>query len=99
MADPLLIKRWKVTETLLQRARRHAIAANPDVAAVLGQFDELLKNNELGLALDELSAIGLTSSCRGSFWRTMERAALVMKETEKANEFRQRFEAMLAEDS
>jgi hypothetical protein len=46
-----------------------AVAADPAIAHSLGQFDEYLAHNELGLALDDLSAIG---KCAGQRERVIQ---------------------------
>ncbi|GLR86610.1 hypothetical protein [Bradyrhizobium iriomotense] len=76
MPDPELIKRWKVTETLLERAR-HALPEVPHEqrSALLAQYQEFLKHNELGLAFDVLEELGHLLSARSGFWRDLERAA------------------------
>ena len=79
MTDAKLIKSWKITETLLERARR-ALPAAPaqheqGAAALLAQYREFLERNELGLALDTLEDLGHLVSARGGFWRDLERAA------------------------
>jgi hypothetical protein len=76
MADPELIKRWKITETLLRRAR-HALPEKPhgEQAALLARYQEYLDHNELELALDALEELGHLLSAHGGFWRDLERAA------------------------
>jgi len=79
MASPELIKRWKVTESLLERARREL----PDFpahhekqrAALLAEYREFLDHNELGLAFDILEQLGHLVPVRGGFWRDLELAA------------------------
>jgi len=79
MSDPELVKSWKVTETLLERAR-HALPDAPvdheqACIALLAQYREFLEHNELELALDVLEELGHLISARGGFWRDLERAA------------------------
>jgi len=79
MPDAKLVKSWKITETLLERARG-ALPAAPmqheqEAAALLAQYREFLEHNELGLALDILEELGYLISARGGFWRDLERAA------------------------
>jgi hypothetical protein len=79
MSGAELVKNWKITVTLLERARN----ALPDLpalheqehAALLTQYREFLQQNELGLALDMLEELGHLLSARGGFWRDLERAA------------------------
>jgi hypothetical protein len=79
MPDAKLIKSWKVTETLLERARGalHPAPAQlqQEAAALLAQYREFLDHNELGLALDILEELGHLISARGGFWHDLERAA------------------------
>jgi predicted house-cleaning noncanonical NTP pyrophosphatase (MazG superfamily) len=79
MSDVELVKRWKITETLLERAR-HALPDAPvqheqKCAEHLAQYREFLEHNELELALDILEVLGHLISARGGFWRDLERAA------------------------
>ena len=79
MPDAELIKSWKITETLLERAR-HALPDAPvqheqERAALLARYQEFLEHNELELALDILEELGRLISARGGFWRDLERAA------------------------
>ena len=71
MPDAKLIKSWKITEALLERARR-ALPAAPaqheqEAAALLAQYREFLEHNELGLALDILEELGHLISAGGGF--------------------------------
>lgn len=82
MADLKQIKRWKVIETLLERARR-ALPDFPadherECAALLAEYREFLEHNELGLAFDTLEQLGRLVPARGGFWRDLERAAEIM---------------------
>ena len=76
MADVELLKRWMVSPTLLERARR----ALPDgceqrYETQLARYREFLEHSEFELALDALEEIGHLVACRGGFWRDLERAA------------------------
>jgi hypothetical protein len=79
MSDAKLLKRWKITEVLLERAR----CALPDPSeqqkqeyvTLLAQYHRYLEHNELGLAFDTLEELGHLIPCRGGFWRDLERAA------------------------
>ena len=76
MSDPKLVKSWKITETLLERARRSLPAGHEqEHAARLIQYWEFLEHNEFELALDVLEDVGHRISARGGFWRDLERAA------------------------
>jgi hypothetical protein len=79
MENVNLQKSWNVTATLLERARRVLPApAGEQVqtyASLLGEYQNFLEHNELGLAFDTLERLGRLVSCRGGFWRDLERAA------------------------
>jgi len=92
MADPEFIKRWKMTETLLERARQ----ALPEMQhehrqALLAQYHEFLEHNELGLAFDVLEELGHLLCVRGGFWRDLERAAEYMGLTDRLPALRKAF--------
>jgi hypothetical protein len=79
MSDAELVKRWKITETLLKRAR-HTLPDAPvrheqECAEYLALYREFLEHNELELAFDILEKLGHLISARGGFWRDLERAA------------------------
>jgi hypothetical protein len=97
MSDPKLIKSWKVTEALLERAR-HALPARneQEYAALLTRYREFLEHNELELALDILEEIGHLISARGGFWRDLERAAENMGLVDRLPALRKAFSEALA---
>jgi hypothetical protein len=79
MANVNLEKGWKVTATLLERAAR-ALPAPPKeqeqaFANLLTKYQNFLEHNELELAFDALEQLGHLTTCRGGFWRDLERAA------------------------
>jgi hypothetical protein len=79
MTDVKLQKSWKITETLLERARS-ALPVVPkqheqEYVTLLARYREFLEHNELDLALDTLEELGHLVCCRGGFWRDLERAA------------------------
>ena len=76
MPDAKLVKSWKITQTLLERARRALpVQHEPEYAALLTRYHEFMEHNELELALDILEELGQLTSARGGFWRDLERAA------------------------
>jgi hypothetical protein len=100
MADAELIKRWKITETLLERARQ-ALPDSPaqceqERAALLARYQEFLEHNELGLAFDVLEELGRQFSARGGFWRDLERAAQNMGMVDRLPALRQAFSNAVA---
>lgn len=103
MADPKLIKPWKVTRWHLEQARqqlplpvRENAGELPDHDfATLASYEEYLNYNELELALDQLEALGELNDCRGGFWRELEKAAKMMELNERAAILHQRFEKAL----
>lgn len=92
MADPEMIKRWKIIETLLERARQ-ALPETPhdQRPALLAQYQEFLEHNELGLAFDVLEKLGHLVSAHGGFWRDLERAAEHMGLTNRVPALRKAF--------
>ncbi|HEY6925255.1 MAG TPA: hypothetical protein VI653_17400 [Steroidobacteraceae bacterium] len=95
MPDAKLLKSWKITETLLERARC-ALPVAPaqhqqESAALLAQYQAFLKQNELGLALDILEEIGHLVCACGGFWRDLERAAKNMGLEDKLPRLRKAF--------
>jgi hypothetical protein len=92
MTDVKLLKSWKITETLLERARRALpVASEHEYATLVAQYREFLEHNEFGLALDALEEIGHLVSCRGGFWRDLERAAENMGLRDRLPVLRKRF--------
>jgi hypothetical protein len=96
MTDAELRKSWKVTEVLLERARR-ALPAPPaaneeEHRMLLARYHEYLQHNELELALDALEELGKLVACRGGFWRDLERAAENMELTDRLPALRKKFE-------
>jgi len=92
MSDAKLVKSWKITETLLERAR-HALPVRhePEYATLLTLYQEFMDHNELGLALDILEELGHLTSARGGFWRDLERAAENMGQIDRLPAFRKAF--------
>jgi hypothetical protein len=78
MPDAKLLKSWKVTQTLLDRARNALPTSEQheqEYTALLAEYQGYIEHNELGLALDTLEELGHLLPCRGGFWRDLERAA------------------------
>lgn len=79
MTNVNLQKSWKVTATLLERARRALPAPTGEqeraCSSLLAEYKNFFEHNELGLAFDTLEQLGHLVSCRGGFWRDLERAA------------------------
>lgn len=78
-AEPKLQINWKDTPALLLRAKEalppSLLREEPEYSALLVEFHSYLEHNELELALDSLEELGRLVSCRGEFWRDLERAA------------------------
>ncbi|WP_298241068.1 hypothetical protein [uncultured Bradyrhizobium sp.] len=68
MPDAKLLKSWKITEALLERAR-HALPVQqgPEYAALLARYHESIEHNELELAIDALEELGHLTTARGGF--------------------------------
>lgn len=99
MTSPRLWKIWKVSKSLLQRARA-SLPSPPEAAKT--QFDRLdqsfteyLDHNEHELALDMLEEMGTICSPSGGFWRDLERVALNMELVDRAPAFRSEFNKAL----
>jgi hypothetical protein len=76
MANVELRKRWMVSRTLLERARRALpVGCDQKYVTQLVRYHEFLEHDEFERALDTLEEIGHLVSCRGGFWRDLERAA------------------------
>jgi hypothetical protein len=85
-----LLKKWKTVRTLLQRARRSIRNPPPQAADIDKRFNEYLEHNELELALSALEEISELVTCRGGFWRDLDRAAQAMGLGDRAAYFRTR---------
>ena len=99
MNDPRLFKQSGIVEANLKDARRYLVASSSsfsEVTTSLDQFDEFLDHNELGLALQEIAAIGENHLCKAAFWRRLEQAALAMEQVEIAAEFHKKFLATVS---
>jgi hypothetical protein len=58
-SDATLMKCWKTTETLLERARNKLpVASEQEYVTLLVWYREFLEHNDLELALDALEEIG-----------------------------------------
>jgi len=92
MPDAKLVKSWKISRTLLERAR-HALPVRhaPEHAALLTRYREFMEHNEFELALDILEELGRLTSARGGFWRDLEQAAESMGLTERLPALRKAF--------
>jgi hypothetical protein len=92
MPNVEMVKRWKTTEVLLERARQ---ALPPSIslehAGLLSQYREFLEHNEFELSLDVLEELGHLVSARGGFWRDLERAAECMELGERLPALRKAF--------
>jgi hypothetical protein len=76
MADVKLQKSWSVSRTLLERARRALpVGSEQEYVNQLARYREFLEHYEFEIALDTLEELGHLVSCRGGFWRDLERAA------------------------
>jgi hypothetical protein len=93
--DLTAIKRVKVSETLLKRAIRKLAKPSNEASAeykrLLSECHSLMERNDHERALDTLISIGSLVSCRGGFWRDLERAAENMGLVHRLPELRKRF--------
>jgi len=83
MSSLHLRKIWKVSDTLLRRAREALPPPNKKSQIQFDRFDghfrEYLDHNEHELALDMLEEMGQLVPSRGGFWKDLERAARNME--------------------
>jgi hypothetical protein len=81
--DPELFKRWRVSESLLQRAFDTLPAATqsqlPAFERLCSDFSTYLQQNEHELALDMLQELGELLSPRDGYWADLVRAAENMR--------------------
>ena len=94
-----LIKRWKISETLLKRAHEALPRLNSESergAALEKEFTEYLQHNEHELALDALEELGGLTAPRGGFWKDLIRAAENMELTHRIPRFQQKFNEAIA---
>jgi hypothetical protein len=100
MTAPELMKRWKVSVTLLERAKAALPAPTLETSKlseeILGDYHEYLEQNKLERALDCLEHLGKVLPCRGGFWRDLERAATNMNLEARLPELRRHFSKAVA---
>jgi hypothetical protein len=98
--DTRLAKQWMVMEALLDRAIRYLCDAAPHLrtegVTELAMFEEYLQHNDFGRALGELASLGKNYPCKGAFWRSLERAAIVMELEAEASQYRKAFLSTVA---
>ena len=99
MNNPRLFKQWGIIEANLKDARRYLADSSSSLSEVdvasLQQFDEYLSHNELGLAMNEIAALGENYPCKAAFWLRLEQAALEMELPEFAAVFQKKFAAVV----
>ena len=100
MENAELQKRWKVTETLLERARQAwpepTTKVDEEYRRTMAHYSEMLAHDELGLAFEALEEIGRLVEPRGGFWRDLERAAENMGLTDAIPRLRAKYKEALA---
>ena len=84
-------KRLGAATTLLLRARSAIDVPAGDLDELDATLCKSIEANEPESALLALEKIAEKVSCRGGFWRDLERAALMMEEKDRAAFFRSRF--------
>jgi hypothetical protein len=93
--DAEMVKRWRSTEAVLERARlalpqpEHAAQAEFD--QVISEYHEFLSHNELGLAFDALRCAADLVPSRGAVWKDLVRAAEFMELRDRIPELEKRF--------
>ena len=92
-----MTKRWRSTETVLERARlalpqpEQGVRVEFDQA--ISEYQEYLSHNELGLAFDALRGAAELVPSRGSVWKDLIRAAEFMELNDKIPDLEKRFVA------
>ena len=97
--NPALFKRWKISETLLKRAREALPRPQtelPEFTALEKEFAEYLDHNEHELALNALEGLGDLVAPRGGFWRDLMRAAENMELLDRIPQFQRKFDQALS---
>ena len=94
-----LVKRWKISETLLKRA--HSALPRPEnddptFLELERQFTEYVEHNEHELALDTLEDLGDLVAPRGGFWKDLMRAAENMTLLDRIPKLQKKFDEALA---
>jgi hypothetical protein len=90
LAEHLLSESWKRSYRYLTAARYYlppVLRESPESGTV-AQFEQFLRHNELGLALDELEGIGETNNADPQFWSEMILAAENMELHDHAARYR-----------
>jgi hypothetical protein len=95
--DVELTKRWRATETVLERARvglpQPAAEVRDEYGRAIAEYREYLSHNELGLAFESLRAAAALVPSRGEVWKDLIRAAEFMKLDASIPELQSCFEA------
>jgi hypothetical protein len=95
--DVEMVKRWRSTETVLERARlalpqpEHEVRAEFDQA--ISVYQEYLSHNELGLAFESLKGAAELVPSRGAVWKDLIRAAEFMELNDEIPYLEKRFVA------
>jgi hypothetical protein len=96
MVDINLIKRWKISETLLKQAHRllptPSSSAEKQFQALEKEFLSCIDNNEHEFALDKLEELGELVSPRGGFWKYLILAAENLDLHKRIPYFQKKFE-------
>ena len=100
MSDVALVKRWKISEVLLERAHRALPKPDKNLEAQFRaleiEFLGYLEHNEHELALDILQEAGELVAPRGGFWKDLIRAAQNMGLTKRIPYFESKFHEALS---
>jgi len=88
MIDQKLLESWRNTKSHFEKAIRHlpndAILECEDGS--LDKYRDWLQHNELGLAFEELEALGHVNDVPREYWMALRDAAQNMKLTESVEE-------------
>jgi len=92
-----MIKRWRTTEAVLERARlalpQPKRETRVEFDQAIAEYQEYLSHNELGLAFDALKGAAELVPSRGSVWKDLIRAAEFMELNDQIPDLERRFEA------
>ncbi len=92
-----MTKRWRSTETVLERARlalpQPELGVQVEFDQAISEYQEYLSHNELGLAFDALRDAAELVPSRGAVWKDLIRAAEFMELNDKIPGLKERFVA------
>ena len=92
-----MVKRWRSTEAVLERARVALPQPEDEVKVefdqAIAEYQEYLSHNELGLAFEALKEAAELVPSRGGVWKDLIRAAEFMQLNDEIPNLEKRFVA------